>query len=311
LRYAPRTELTHFLNGFDLIQVVAGHPAWALVTTFVDAPVALQVATLVRLERSMKMTEGGGVLGWWRALMTRLTHQLDQIALSQVDAVFVENQRMQTHVSKTAPESDVVFAPPGIDTESYMPSETPYSDRDYILSVGRFGDPRKNPELLFETYARMREMLGSACPSLKIAGRTSPSQKAWRIAENRGVRKHITFHRNVSEQKLVDLYREALLFILSSDEEGLGLVLLEAMSCGIPVVSTDCGGPSTAIHDGKTGKLAPVGDADALAASAAQLLRNPTQLKKMGKRARGWAVQNFSEKAASRRFLTKYGEMVQ
>jgi glycosyltransferase involved in cell wall biosynthesis len=46
-------------------------------------------------------------------------------------------------------------------------------------------------------------------------------------------------------------------FALSSDEEGLGIVILEAMACAIPVVATKCGGPDGIITDGKDGYLIP------------------------------------------------------
>lgn len=310
LRYAPRGELTETLNDFDLVQVVAGHPAWALVSVNLDVPVALQVATLARVERSMKMTEGDGLLGYWRGMMTYLTHQLGQYALRQVDTVFVENQWMLDHVSTTAPSTETIFAPPGIDTHQYSPSETPFSERDYILSVGRFGDRRKNVQLLFNAYARLHQDLRDDCPPLNLAGRTPPPQEVWAVAEEHGVRENITFHADVSERRLIKLYRKAKLFMLSSDEEGLGLVILEAMGCGIPVVSTRCGGPETAVQDGRTGRLVPVGDAGALASAARELLQSPQKLKSMGENARSRAVNVFSKEATGERFKRVYNQLI-
>src|SRR5262249_4564709 len=63
---------------------------------------------------------------------------------------------------------------------------------------------------------------------------------------------------------LVALYQRAAVFALSSDEEGFGMVVLEAMACGIPVVSTSSGGPDSIVRDGLDGFLVPVGDAAAL-----------------------------------------------
>lgn len=309
-RYRPRPMLTHILNEYDLIQVVAGHPAWALPTKNVDPPVALQVATLANVERSMKLREGGGLVGTWRAMMTKVATWLGDRALREVDAVFVENEWMHEYVEETASSTQTVFAPPGVDAETFTPSSTPFEERKYLLSVGRFGDPRKNPSLLFRAYAQMREKMGEKTPPLVLAGRTEPTPQAWEVAERTGVRGHITFLKDVSQERLVELYREAKLFLLSSDEEGLGLVILEAMSCGIPVVSTACGGPSTVVQDGKTGRLVPPRDAEKLADASIDLLQDSSLLRSYGQRSRDRIVNEFSEEATIRQFVSVYEDLL-
>ncbi|MCS3861650.1 glycosyltransferase involved in cell wall biosynthesis [Salinibacter ruber] len=309
-RYQPRPILTRILKGYDLVQVVAGHPAWALVAKGLERPVALQVATLAHVERAMKKREGGGVVGLWRSLMTQITSWLGDRALRRVDAVFVENDWMHDYVQQTAPSTQSVFAPPGVDVETFVPSTTPFEERDYLLSVGRFGDPRKNPRLLFKAYARIQEELGEEAPLLFLAGRTGPSQEAWEVASQLGIREQVTFHQNVSHERLIELYQEAQLFLLSSDEEGLGLVILEAMACGVPVVSTDCGGPSTVIQEGETGRLVTKRDPDKLASAVADLLRDLSLLRRYGDNARKRVVDQFSEKAALQGFLDVYGDLL-
>jgi len=309
-RYQPRAELTEILQSYDLVQVVAGHPAWGLVARAVDCPVALQVATLARVERSMKLTEGGGLLGMWRAAMTKITDRLDQKALREMDVVFVENEWMLRHVEQVAPSTEAIFCPPGIDTSQFTSSKTPFEERDYILSVGRFGDPRKNPKLLFQAYANLRQCLGDEAPRLVLAGRTPPSTEAWELAKEIGIRGEITFYENISSNHLSSLYRGAKLFVLSSDEEGLGLVILEAMASGVPVVSTDCGGPATAVEQGETGELVPTGNASALCQAMKTLLQDPLKLENLGRRARRRAETVFSEEAAGARFLKEYDRLL-
>jgi glycosyltransferase involved in cell wall biosynthesis len=305
-RYHPRPVLTKILREYDLVQVVAGHPAWAYVTKDLHRPTALQVATLASVERASQNEKRRGLAGTWHALMTRVATRMGDWALQTVDTAFVENEWMETYVQNVAPTTNTVFAPPGVDTETFRPSDTPYTDREYILSVGRFADPRKNVHLLFETYARLKECLGPDVPNLVLAGRTAPPCSAWDVAEQHGITDSILFFEDVSLDRLVDLYREAKLFVLSSDEEGLGLVILEAMACGVPVVSTDCGGPATVVQDGETGRLVPTGDADKLADAAAGLLRDASRLKAMGASSRERIVSEFSEEATIRRFREEY-----
>ncbi len=110
--------------------------------------------------------------------------------------------------------------------------------------------------------------------------------------------------------ELADLYRHAMFFVLPSDEEGIGIVLLEAMASGLPVVSTCCGGPETAVLDGETGFLTPVGDAQALADAMQHLLDNPALRRRMGQAGRRIAEERFSLDVTGKVFLRKYDELL-
>ena len=93
-RYAPRPALEALIQDCDLIQVVAGVPAWAWPVIGLGKPVALQVATLARVEREKRLSLEHFPMREWRRGMTHLTTRLDNAALRSVDAVLVENQWM-------------------------------------------------------------------------------------------------------------------------------------------------------------------------------------------------------------------------
>ncbi len=303
-RYQPRSALTERLSGYDLVQIVAGTPAWAHVTRPLDVPVALQVATLAREERSWVLDGRWRPKALWRQAMVRLTDRLDHTALRHVDAAFVENQWMHDHLAAHMPPDDVIFAPPGVDTEQFVPGP-PSSEGEHILSVGRFEDPRKNVTLLFEAYAALRDQ-ASSVPPLVLAGRSAPPDAAWARAKALGIRDAVTFREDVSMDELACLYRTATLYVVSSDEEGLGLTILEAMASGRPVVSTACGGPSTTVLDGETGRLVPVGDAAALANAMQEVLSAPERAAAMGRRGRKRVEDHFSMEATGQQFLDVY-----
>ena len=312
-RYWPRPALTATLNSYDLIQVVSGTPAWAYVVRDVERPVALQVATLIKVQREalLKRKRNPFVRGLYRA-STELTALIERKALQHVDACFVENNWMYEELSARIPSSRLVFAPPGVDTKLFRPLEAEESrqeTRPYILSVGRFASPRKNVGLLFKAYAQLRQTLPGA-PRLMLAGRNAPLPEDISVAKELGITEHVQIRTDVSLEDLARLYRNASLFVLSSDEEGLGVVLLEAMASGVPVVSTDCGGPATMVYEGETGFLTPVGDASGLAAKMGLILRDDALHLRLGKAGHKLAISKFSLETAGNAFLEVYDALL-
>ena len=312
-RYRPRRVLTSLLRECDLVQVVAGNPAWALVASRAGRPVTLQVATLASVERQERFRQERGPLALWRRAMTRVTRQLERRAVQVADRIFVENRWMEKTLSAWTQPGRVVLAAPGVDTEVFRP---PHAGVDrppqgvYILSVARWEDRRKNLRLLLEAYARLKREMSSEVPRLVLAGETGPLRKDWALARDLGISNSVSFHKRPSRKELANLYRHAAVFVLPSSEEGLGLVLLEAMASGTPVVSTATEGAQQALEDGVTGVLTPIGDPGALAAAMNTLLGNPGRRRELGERGRERAIRHFSQRTAAERFLAVYRELI-
>ena len=305
-RYMPRRQLTEILNAYDIVQVVSGAPAWALVTRDVAPPVVLQVATLVKVERTRLLREGRGPRAMWARAMTAITARLESTALRHLDIAVVINSWMLAELSARMGEARVRYAPPGVDTEMFHPSAAPSAG--YILSVGRFSDPRKNARLLFHAYARLRRDHPSA-PPLILAGRNMPTAADWAVAVELGIEEHVERRPDVSLAELAELYRSAGQFVSSSDEEGLGIAILEAMASGVPVVSTRSGGPDDFVADGQTGFLVPVGDEAALAARMGDLLADPRRAREMGTRGREVVMERYSLQVTGDAFLRIYDSL--
>ena len=307
-RYQTRRALTDRLKRFDLVQVVAGTPAWAAVTRAYPGPVALQVASLTAVERQSALKAGSVFLRLWRSIMTKLTTTFENRALTAVDAVFVENRWMYDVLRQRSDAQRVIFAPPGIDTDYFQPSS--YKRHGYILSVARFSDHRKNVRLLFHAYRKLRNKLPGA-PKLFLAGNSAPSSQDLSLARELEIEQYIEIHQDISKERLKTLYQNAALFVLSSDEEGLGIVILEAMSSGLPVISTRCGGPETSVVNGETGYLVPVRDPVALSESIFALLQDVSLREQMSAAARNRAVERFSFAAAGKPYLEEYANLLQ
>jgi glycosyltransferase involved in cell wall biosynthesis len=303
-RYRPRAVLTDILNQYDVVHVVAGAPAWALVAKGCRGVVVLHAATLVASERALVRRYA---FPRWRYWMTRVTSHLDFAALRHVHLTFVINRWMKEAVGRVVGPSRVVFALPGVDTAHFRPDG--YAENGYILSVGRFSDPRKDVRTLFRAYALLRRA-APAAPKLVLAGLSMPTSTDWEFAESQGVAGFIEKREGLSHSALAELYRRACMFALSSVEEGLSLPVMEAMASGLPVISTRCGGPETVVADGETGYLTPVRDAEAMAEKMRALLADADSRRRMGARARRIAEETFSLEMAGRAILEKYDELL-
>jgi glycosyltransferase involved in cell wall biosynthesis len=98
---------------------------------------------------------------------------------------------------------------------------------------------------------------------------------------------------------VVDAYpwfRSADLFVLSSRWEGFGNVIVEALECGLPVVSTDCqSGPAEILENGRIGRLVPIKDPVALAACMIDTLTEPVDSEMLKRRARDFTVSRIAD----------------
>lgn len=244
--------------------------------------------------------------------MTAITDRLDNRALRRVDAIQVENPWMHNYVRKlnVGRDIDIRYAPPGVDDTLFSPLASRDLDREpYILCVGRLDDPRKNIGLLGEAYARLPSELRRRA-RLVLAGSSGPPPSFWSRADALGVRDRIEYVAKPSRERLVELYQQASVFALPSDEEGLGVVLLESMACGVPVVSTRSGGPDGVITDGRDGFLVPLDDAEAMADRLGRLLGNPVLNCSMGREARRTIEARYAERVAGEAFLDVWDRLL-
>ena len=107
-------------------------------------------------------------------------------------------------------------------------------------------------------------------------------------------------------KELVDAYHAADAFLSTSDYEGFGLTLVEAMAAGKPVVSTAVGGTVDIVVDGETGRLCPAGDAESVAAAVLELLSDPVKAKAWGKCGQERARARFDLPAFQEGFQSIY-----
>jgi len=111
-------------------------------------------------------------------------------------------------------------------------------------------------------------------------------------------------------QDAVAIVAAADAFAMTSASEGLGLVVLEAMAVGCPVVATAVGGVLDIVRDDETGLLVPDGDARALAEALGRLLDDPTLRRRLAGQARRLAEREFSVKGMVEQYEAVYESVV-
>ena len=160
------------------------------------------------------------------------------------------------------------FYDAGKDTDFQFPQVVDLSKK-VILSVARL-DKEKDYPTLFQAFAIIRETIPS---QLVILGQGKLKDMLEQMAKDMGISDDVHFLGFVSNP--MSYMAHADVFVLPSKREGFGNVVLEALSTGTPVVSTDCPyGPSEILQDGRLGKLVKVGDSTEMAAAIIDVLQN-------------------------------------
>jgi len=183
-------------------------------------------------------------------------------------ALVVQTEREAALVREFAPARKLRTIAPGIDLSSWS---NPDADRpegldlpeEYFLFVGRVASNKGLPTLI-EALARLD---GSARKPLVLMGRDWDEQAALeKQARDLGVAASVRFLGHVaSPASYRGVIRRARALVLPSEWEAFGLVLLEAMAAGTPIVATAVGGVPDVLDGGRAGRLVPYGDAVALA----------------------------------------------
>jgi glycosyltransferase involved in cell wall biosynthesis len=143
--------------------------------------------------------------------------------------------------------------------------------------------------------------------SLVVIGRPKEGGRSAETIARLGLTDIVSFVTGVSDQRIYEMYSEAELAVVPSLYEGFSLPAIEAMSCGIAVVSTTGGAlPEVVGADGDTALLVPPGDSEALAAKIRLALDDPELRAAVGARGRQRVIDNWSWRHTAERTLDQY-----
>jgi N-acetyl-alpha-D-glucosaminyl L-malate synthase BshA len=189
-----------------------------------------------------------------------------------------------------------------IDDRIYFKKNTSHLKREYgidedekvIIHVSNFRKVKRVQDVIYSFQLIQRKINAK----LLLVGDGPEMSFVSRLVRELGLTDKVLFLGK--QDNLEQLYSISDLMLLLSEKESFGLVLLEAMACGVPCIGTNIGGIPEVIHEGKTGFLSEVGDINTVSNHAIHILSNPDLHKKMSEHAIYIAKNDFhSEKIVS------------
>lgn len=174
---------------------------------------------------------------------------------------------------------------------SFYPEKSSKLNQKKISAVGK-QSYQKGYDRLLDTF----QIVSQKHPDwhLEIFGKIDPEEQLAARAEKLQIESKVSFY--PPDKNIMSKYLESSIYVMSSRFEGFGMVLIEAMACGVPCVSFDCPyGPSDIISDGVDGILVPEGNISELAAAILNLIEDENLRINMGSNAKENVTRYFPE----------------
>jgi colanic acid/amylovoran biosynthesis glycosyltransferase len=184
---------------------------------------------------------------------------------------------------------------PAVDTQFFSPARPDGARRPRspfrVITTGSL-NWKKGHEFALVAVARVRVRGVPVC--FEIVGDGPERQRVLYTVDDLGLNDCVALPGRLDPSAVRDRLRAADAFLLSSVSEGISNSVLEAMACGLPVVTTDCGGLREAVTDGVEGRVVPVRNPAAMADALTSLAADPALCDRMGQAARARAELEFT-----------------
>lgn len=297
-------DIVHYTNdycGFSLSRSQLGIPVFATI----HHTHALEFASTAEFAKQKK------------GLFSRLRYLISQKALARLERSTLEKADIVVAVSDYTAKNAIDLYPSikerthvvlnSVDDRRFSPeidgsgfrSKFGLGSDPTALYVGRFARS-KGIEYLIESFKSVVKKIPNAKLMLVGSGTRETEESIKSLVHDLGLSSSIILAGKINDEDLPTVYASSDVLVLPSLVEGFGLVLLEAMAVGKPVVSTLVGPIPELISDGEQGLLVPRGDSNALASAILTVLEDRSLAKKMGEKGRQRVLESFTfEKLAS------------
>ena len=202
----------------------------------------------------------------------------------------------------------VVVIPAGVDAAG-VERLVGVLEPDHVPSIGTAGPLEAVKGLPYFLGAAQKVLAAGRDVEFLVAGAGPEEANLRRLAGELGIRGRVTFLPNRPD--FSDALAAVDAFCLPSLQQGLGTIMLEAMSLGRPVIASDVGGVHSVVRDGETGLVVPPGDSGALARGVLSLLDDPVRARAIGEAGRVEVMARFGTLAMVERTVAVYNEVIE
>ncbi|MBV9081966.1 MAG: glycosyltransferase [Acidobacteriaceae bacterium] len=263
-----------------------------------------RIPVLVCTAHNYRETSERGGPTWHKEVLYRATDFLADITTIISQVAFERYIRVGA-----APLKKLLMIPNGVDTHLFSPSDQSREktrtslgvEASFVwLTVGRLVKQKDYPTLF-----RALRLLDRKDYVLLIAGSGPLEAELKEECTRLGLAERVRFCG--AREDILDLYRIADAFVMSSEFEGLSAALLEAASVGLPAVVTKVGGNGEIVIHGRTGYLVPPGNPEALAVSMESLINAPLEYRRrLGLAARQYCSEKYSIETIAQKWIELY-----
>lgn len=216
---------------------------------------------------------------------------LDYIASSSIKEIYLANKEKFIEI------------PFGIDTAKFSPAKT---NKTYdLIFVGALDKAHdfKGLKILLEAVSRATRQI-----KVLIIGGGNKLNYYQNLVAKLGLEKQVVFTGTVDDRSLIQHYQNSKILVLPSTNkhEAFGMVLIEAMSCGLPVVASDLPGVRRVFNDLDSGLVFEPGNVKDLAGKLENILANEKLILKMGEKARILAINNYDISSTTDKYVDLY-----
>lgn len=276
-----KNRIVHFITRFKYIRGIWKKSNPDIVVSFIGKLNMMAVLTLVGLKTPLIMSVRSDPNREYKSKMMRI---ISKTIFVKADGLVLQTDEAMKYFPRYIQKKACIL--PNALNPSFIRERLDITRKDEIVTVGRL-DANKNHQMLIRAFRN----ISSDYPQMKLiiygegyeGSDTRPILET--MAKKYGIEDKVIFGGRQTE--IADLICRSRIFVLSSNVEGMPNALLEAMSLGLAVISTDCpcGGPRAVIKEGQNGLLIPIGDTKALEIAMRRILENPMLEESLGKNA--------------------------